>query len=87
MCFPPMLLHDGPSEANAWNLTGVDTRALNPGERSSYGVEIAPQLNAPNDQDVFAAGIQNPRAALNRQRSLSRTGFLLRPALVKTFTE
>lgn len=37
-------------------LTGiVNTTALNPGEHSPYGVEIAPQLNAPNHQHIFAA--------------------------------
>lgn len=37
-------------------LTGiVNTTALNPGEQSPYGVEIASQLNAPNHQHIFAA--------------------------------
>ena len=37
-------------------LTGiVNTTALKPGEESQYGVEIAPQLNAPNHQHIFAA--------------------------------
>jgi primary-amine oxidase len=37
-------------------LTGiVNTTALNPGEQSPYGVEIASQLNAPNHQHTFAA--------------------------------
>ncbi len=37
-------------------LTGiVNTTALAPGETSPYGTEIAPQLNAPNHQHIFAA--------------------------------
>jgi primary-amine oxidase len=37
-------------------LTGiVNTTALNPGEESPYGVEIAPQLNAGHHQHIFAA--------------------------------
>ncbi len=37
-------------------LTGiVNTTALKPGDHSPYGVEIAPQLNAPNHQHIFAA--------------------------------
>jgi len=37
-------------------LTGiVSTTALKAGEESDYGVEIAPQLNAPHHQHIFAA--------------------------------
>lgn len=37
-------------------LTGImNTTALKPGEKPEYGVEIAPQLNAPFHQHVFAA--------------------------------
>ena len=37
-------------------LTGImNTTALAPGETSPYGVEIAPQLNAPFHQHIFAA--------------------------------
>ncbi|HTW64521.1 MAG TPA: primary-amine oxidase [Bryobacteraceae bacterium] len=37
-------------------LTGiVNTTALPPGETSRYGIEIAPQLNAPFHQHIFAA--------------------------------
>ena len=37
-------------------LTGImNTTALAPGETSQYGVEIAPQLNAPFHQHIFAA--------------------------------
>lgn len=37
-------------------LTGiVNTTALAPGEKSRHGVEIAPQLNAPYHQHIFAA--------------------------------
>jgi primary-amine oxidase len=37
-------------------LTGiVNTTALKPGEEPRYGVEVAPQLNAPNHQHIFAA--------------------------------
>jgi primary-amine oxidase len=37
-------------------LTGiVNTTALHPDEQSPYGVEVAPQLNAPNHQHIFAA--------------------------------
>jgi primary-amine oxidase len=37
-------------------LTGImNTTALPPGEKSPYGMEIAPQLNAPFHQHIFAA--------------------------------
>ncbi len=37
-------------------LTGImNTTALAPGEKSQYGMEIAPQLNAPFHQHIFAA--------------------------------
>jgi primary-amine oxidase len=37
-------------------LTGiVNTTALKPGERSAFGIEVAPQLNAPFHQHIFAA--------------------------------
>ncbi len=37
-------------------LTGImNTTALAPGEKSRYGVEVAPQLNAPFHQHIFAA--------------------------------
>jgi primary-amine oxidase len=37
-------------------LTGIlNTTALQPGEHSKYGTEIAPQLNAPFHQHIFAA--------------------------------
>lgn len=37
-------------------LTGiVNTTALKPGDEPPYGVEVAPQLNAPNHQHIFAA--------------------------------
>jgi len=37
-------------------LTGIiNTTALAPGEKSPYGVEVAPQLNAPLHQHIFAA--------------------------------
>ncbi len=37
-------------------LTGImNTTALAPGEKSAHGVEIAPQLNAPFHQHIFAA--------------------------------
>jgi primary-amine oxidase len=37
-------------------LTGImNTTSLTPGERPEYGVEIAPQLNAPFHQHIFAA--------------------------------
>ena len=37
-------------------LTGImNTTALAPGERSPYGMEVAPQLNAPFHQHIFAA--------------------------------
>jgi primary-amine oxidase len=37
-------------------LTGImNTTALAPGEKSEYGVEVAPQLNAPFHQHIFAA--------------------------------
>jgi primary-amine oxidase len=37
-------------------LTGImNTTALAPGERSRHGVEVAPQLNAPFHQHIFAA--------------------------------
>jgi primary-amine oxidase len=37
-------------------LTGImNTTALAPGEKSQYGVEVAPQLNAPFHQHIFAA--------------------------------
>ena len=37
-------------------LTGiVNTTALKPGDEPTYGVEVAPRLNAPNHQHIFAA--------------------------------
>jgi primary-amine oxidase len=37
-------------------LTGImNTTALAPGEKPQYGVEVAPQLNAPFHQHIFAA--------------------------------
>lgn len=37
-------------------LTGImNTTALKPGEKSNFGVEVAPQLNAPFHQHIFAA--------------------------------
>ena len=37
-------------------LTGVaNTTALMPGQKSKYGAEVAPQLNAPNHQHIFNA--------------------------------
>jgi primary-amine oxidase len=37
-------------------LTGImNTTALAPGQKSQYGVEVAPQLNAPFHQHIFAA--------------------------------
>jgi len=37
-------------------LTGImNTTALSPGEKSQHGVEVAPQLNAPFHQHIFAA--------------------------------
>jgi primary-amine oxidase len=37
-------------------LTGImNTTALAPGEKSTYGVEVAPRLNAPFHQHIFAA--------------------------------
>jgi primary-amine oxidase len=37
-------------------LTGImNTTALSPGEKSRHGVEVAPQLNAPFHQHIFAA--------------------------------
>jgi primary-amine oxidase len=37
-------------------LTGImNTTALAPGEKSQYGMEVAPQLNAPFHQHIFAA--------------------------------
>ncbi len=37
-------------------LTGImNTTALKPGEKSAYGVEVAPRLNAPFHQHIFAA--------------------------------
>ncbi len=39
-------------------LTGVsNTTALRPGEKSAFGVEVAPRLNAPFHQHIFAARI------------------------------
>ena len=40
-------------------LTGImNTTALQPGEKPHYGVEIAPQLNAPFHQHIFAARLE-----------------------------
>ncbi|HWF48991.1 MAG TPA: primary-amine oxidase, partial [Bryobacteraceae bacterium] len=47
-------------------LTGiVNTTALRPNEESQYGVEIAPQLNGPNHQHIFAARLVTSVDGLN----------------------
>jgi primary-amine oxidase len=49
------LYQDGTIQCEV-KLTGImNTTALKPGEQPEYGVEIAPQLNAPFHQHVFAA--------------------------------
>lgn len=49
------LYQDGTIQCEV-KLTGImNTTALKPGEKPEYGVEIAPQLNAPFHQHVFAA--------------------------------
>ncbi|MCE9607293.1 MAG: primary-amine oxidase [Planctomycetia bacterium] len=49
------LYQDGSLQCEV-KLTGImNTTALKPGEQPEYGVEIAPQLNAPFHQHVFAA--------------------------------
>lgn len=49
------LYQDGSIQCEV-KLTGVmNTTAMMPGQRSKFGVEIAPQLNAPFHQHIFAA--------------------------------
>lgn len=49
------LYQDGTIQCEV-KLTGImNTTALKPDEKSDYGVEIAPQLNAPFHQHIFAA--------------------------------
>lgn len=48
---------DGSLECEV-KLTGImNTTALKPNQKSAYGVEVAPQLNAPYHQHIFAARI------------------------------
>jgi primary-amine oxidase len=57
-------------------LTGVmNTTALRPGHKSDFGVEVAPQLNAPFHQHIFAArldmSVDGPKNSVHEVNTVS----------------
>jgi primary-amine oxidase len=57
-------------------LTGImNTTALGPGQKTAYGVEVAPRLNAPFHQHIFAArldmDVDGPRNSLQEINTVS----------------